>query len=697
MAGDSTCISPPVPRSQLRLKFPFVLLTAVAILAGALLFRLSPARGVAISLSAFLLMALPGAFIGLALFGWNLRRQPESLIFGVPLGVALSSYVALMLGYLVDWSAPLIVVALLILTALTGICALRYRFSPLLSCLRPWSSIDHSVLGGMALAVLGFVAVPFSRVGELTPDGYAYTWLFGFDFLIRAAHAASITIGLPVDYIHMAGMPLHIYLVGYVLPAFAYSLSNETVHPHAIVLVTAVLLDLVFVACLFAFLRLFAKSTKSLLATAVVALIGYSYYGPFVIARHFAPLFLGPFGTRLQQQFAFRNVSHLYQRSFMAEPYAILALSVFLFVVTVVLSSGKRQGFSVSCLLGLAIGVDFGIDCWLGITLAAWFAGVQLMRLSTNWRDRNLWVRSLLAVGVAAMFLATFFMVHMVSFSNENLISIHLKWWGVKFGILQYITEFGPMLLLGTVGLVLLWRIRRFQALSVLLIVALAVSQDLFVTIGPIPRFRTGNRLLPLALLVGVAWLFQNVKFTRARKWLVLGMVALAMPTVMTDIVGASNVLDESNTYYVRPADMEACEWIRTHLPRNAIVQSKPDYISDDEGGPSVRSGDEISLIPEFAFRRSALGAEFTAKSMCAGCGEIASLRKSDLDTMFRSSDAQAIALMAAKYKIDYLYVGPYEQNKYPALLGVLNASSIFKEVYDRDSVHIFRIAEENR
>ena len=215
------------------------------------------------------------------------------------------------------------------------------------------------------------------------------------------------------------------------------------------------------------------------------------------------------------------------------------------------------------------------------------------------------------------------------------------NWWGMKFGILQYVIEFGPMLPLGGIGLVSLGRSRRSQALSILVIVVLAVCQDLFVSVALLPRFRTGDRLLPLALLAGVAWLFQSAKLTRARKWLVLGMVALALPTVMTDLVGASSIYDRRNTYYVSPADLEACEWIRTHLPHNAIVQGKPDYIGDFRVIPSFRGGNELSLIPTFAFRRSVLGAEFSARSMCGGCDDIAWLRESDLDAMFHSSDAK--------------------------------------------------------
>lgn len=682
----------PVPHSRLWSATPYILLTTVAIFSAVLSFLLSPALGVVSTFSAFFLMALPGIFLGMALFGWNVRRQPESLIFGVPFGLMLSGYTALMLGYLGHWSVPFITIALLILTALTSLVAMRHRQSPLLPCLRPWRSADYSVLGSMAIVVLAFVAIPFSRIGQLTPDGYSYTWLFGFDFLMRAAYAASITMGLPIDHIHMAGVHLQMYLVGYVLPAFSYSLCGETVRPQAILVVVEVMLDLVFAGCLLAFWRLFAKSANALLATAVVALVGYSYYGWFVIARHFASLLPASLATKLEGQFAFGNVSHLFQRLLMIEPQAVLALSVLLFVITAVLSSGRWLGFTLSCLLGIAIGIEFGIDSWLGLTLAVWLAVVQLMRLWAHWDDHEAWLQSLLVGAIACILCTTFFLVHMVGFSSGSLVHVHPYWWGMKFGVLEYAIEFGPMLPLGLLGLWSLWKSNRFRTLSLGLIVIIAVSQDLFVGIAYLPHFRIGDRLLPIVFLAATAWLFEHAKPTPARKVLALAAIVLAVPTLITDILGASNVLDEHDTFYVRTADYKACEWIRNHLPLTAIVQGKPDYIGDYQVAPALRGENELSLIPEFAFRRSALGAEYSARSVCAGCDNLAYLRESDLDTMFKARYAPVVSSMAAKYNIAYLYIGPFEENQYPAFLSLLNASSRFKEIYNQDSVHIFQI-----
>ncbi len=637
-------------------------------------------------------MALPGIFIGMAFFGWDIRQHPESVLFGAPLGLMLSGYVALVFGYLHGWSAAPISIALLVLAALTAICATLRRKSPALLSLRAWNSVDYSILGGMGLTTLGFITIPFLRVGELTSFGHAYTWLFGFDFILRAAYAASITLGLPIDHIHMAGVPLQMYLVGYILPAFSYSLCGEAANLRAILLVTEILFDLVFIGTLIAFWRLFAKSRKALLATAFVALLAYSYYGWFDIAHYFEYLLPASIASRLQTQFEFGSVSHLYQRLFMVEPQAVLALSVFLFVITVLLSSERRQGFAVTCLTGIAIGVEFGIDSWLGMTLAITFSGVQLMRLWKHWSDYRIWLQSLLAGAIAIALWTTFFLIHMVGLSSGSLVTIHPYWFGLKFGIFQYAIEYGPMLPLGLVGLTLLWRRSRLQTLSLALIATFAVSQDLFVTIADLPHFRTGNRLLPLVLLAGTAFLFEHAKPSRIGKWLIVGAVALAVPTFFTDIVGASNIGDRQETAYVSDPDLKACEWIRTHLPQSVIIQSKPDYVGDELMSPSESGRKEVSLIPTFAFRRSALGAEYAARSMCAGCKKITDVREKDFDTMFKSLDPKVIATIASKYKIGYLYIGPVEEKDYPTSLGVMETSSLFDEVYNADSVHIFQV-----
>src|SRR5579864_9500349 len=172
----------------------------------------APTSALLWTVAGFVLLACPGIFIGLALFGWDIPQHPESVIFGSVIGIALSSFVALLIGFLVRWSASLIIVALLVFAAVAFLLARHYRKAPLVSSFRPWTAADYGLLAAMSLMTLVFTTIPFLRVGELTPKGYAYCWLFGFDFLLRAAYTTSITIQLPPDLIHLSGIPLHMYL-----------------------------------------------------------------------------------------------------------------------------------------------------------------------------------------------------------------------------------------------------------------------------------------------------------------------------------------------------------------------------------------------------------------------------------------------------------------------------------------------------
>jgi hypothetical protein len=373
------------------------------------------------------------------------------------------------------------------------------------------------------------------------------------------------------------------------------------------------------------------------------------------------------------------------------EPQAVTALAVFLFVVVLTLAAGRRPSMAVTCAIGLFAGIEFGIDSWLALTLAAWFAGVQFLRMGRNWRDARLWRDSLVAGTICVAVWLSFFAIRMVSLHSGSMISVGPYWWGLKFGILQYLIECGPMLIIGAWAL-LHWRRDSSAVWPMLLLIGMAVFQDLFLRVAELPRFRMGNRLLPIALLSAIAWLLDNPQTVRARLRPALAVIVLlAVPTIATDIRGTSNVADRARTYYVRAEDREACDWIRRNLPQRAIVQSAPNYAGHLDP-PPAGGAPQLSLIPDFAERRSILGEDYVAASICPGCGPIVSTRRADLKTMFEARDPSVVQAIVAKYGIDYIYVGPYEQKGHPQFLHVLKHSPAwFQEVYSHAGVHVFR------
>jgi hypothetical protein len=100
-----------------------------------------------------------------------------------------------------------------------------------------------------------------------------------------------------------------------------------------------------------------------------------------------------------------------------------------------------------------------------------------------------------------------------------------------------------------------------------------------------------------------------------------------------------------------------------------------------------------LSLIPDIAERRSAIGEEYVASTIDPTYALMARQRLQHVHAMFKSADVEIIRRVAKAYRIDYLYVGPYEQMRYPDFLSaVKSAPEDFQEVYSGNDVHIFRV-----
>src|SRR5579863_4128587 len=119
----------------------------------------APLGALFFTLFAFALMALPGIGLGLGLFGWDVRQHPESVFFGAVIGIALSGFISLLIGFLIHWSALLIVVGLALATCVCFLFAWSRRDNPVVDFLRPWMDADYAVVGGVSLAVLASVTV----------------------------------------------------------------------------------------------------------------------------------------------------------------------------------------------------------------------------------------------------------------------------------------------------------------------------------------------------------------------------------------------------------------------------------------------------------------------------------------------------------------------------------------------------------
>ena len=655
-------------------------------------------RAILSTLSTMLVFSLPGVFIGMALFGKPVQTRPESLIFGLAIGLALSEFTVLLLAYVVGWSVPILLIGVLLLALAVACATYRYWHRPLLPGPQVWSVGDYGILTGMGMFLVAFLALPFINCGKLTDLGYAFTWLFGFDFILRSSYAASITLGMPPDFLHLTGRPFRYYLVSYTAPAFAYSASGKAASLNSILLIYALWVDLLFLACLYAFLRHFTANRRAMLLTAIVAMGGYSYYSWYVVAKHLVTKLSASWVASATERnlLNFGDVSHLFQRLFLVEPQAVTGLCVVCVILFVLeLVQYKIERYAVGALLGLALGIEFGIDALFGLVLIVWLGGYYtLLWLRTRQSVDAEYGPLATSLAVCGAVCLSYFTFGMYSFADRGAMVFDPYRWMFLSWPLYFPLEFGAMLLLGVRGL---WRLCRKNPSAVsrplLLLAVIILAQVIFIRVGVLPRERVAQRLLPLLLLVWTGGFFEDwlaAPRSRRSKILVAGIVLAAVPTVFTDIRFASSVNDPTRTGYVSVADMKACEWIRSSIPPSAILQGEPNYYA--HAASAAVGVPPISLIPDFGERREVLGEMYVAESTIVHTEHIVKSRANDLRHMFRAEKIGDVLPMVEKYGIDYLYVGPAEQRLYPGFLGLLQkAPNFFQEVYSNDGVYILK------
>jgi hypothetical protein len=637
---------------------------------------------IAYTFGAFTLFALPGFFVTPIFFPSDPATRLERSIYSVIVGIALSSYAAILTGFRVGWNPKSIALALVALGLGCAVCGALLRGRLALS-IRSWSRSDYAMLAGIGIVVVLFSAIPALRVGKLTSQGYAYTWLYGFDFLYRADVIQAMTNHMPPDWHWMSGVPLRMYLVGYAIPAFAYAASGKTLILHSVLLLTTLACGYLMLASLYVFLRTVFSETKVLLSALFLTLISYSYYWVYDIARtFFFPPGRGLFGS-------ISTVSHHIQRTLLVEPQAALATSLLLIVLAMLAMVRFRLNSVVLALaIGVFLAISFGMEAMQGLLAVAWFGLFYFLRIVLKKSPRDEFLPFLAAVASCGVVALSFFALGMYARSTSHLAPITFNPWIAEFGLPYFLIEMGPLLILGAWGTFRWWRGSREEFGWPLLLLALITVLQVLLVFQK-PPARMADRLLPFALIPFSAYLlreFWSNRLGRIAAVAISAVVLLGVPTFFTDIHSTSGVDNPYDTRYVHPADMQACQWIRQNLPETAVVQGNYDYFS------GIDRGLYMSLIASFAQRPQILGWTTNAAYVVDNGWPIAKERRADLDQMFTSTEISSVVRVVRKYAIDYLYFGPHEAVKYPQFRTLLqSAPDQFHEVYSRDGVSIFQ------
>jgi hypothetical protein len=379
----------------------------------------------------------------------------------------------------------------------------------------------------------------------------------------------------------------------------------------------------------------------------------------------------------------FTGYSHGWFRSFLVEPHSTLALSI-LFIVFIFV---KREGIFVSeydrgAFRGLLLGMIFSIDAFIGAIAICWYTLATIYEwLKGRSCLRNpiyLMIWTYLPIVMIFIFL---YMVKIISPGSTHLI-LQPNFQMIILFPLYYLIDYGPMGILGLVGIYLLIKYReigRHESLIIMVVTCLFFM--LLVNVSPVATtqmFRKAGAIIriPLIFFSGIClqYLIGQYHEKRVLSFLFLSIV-IALPTPFIDLYRLSHW--ETGGIFIKQEDLEAQHWIKTNLPNDSIIQDFPM---------------ETTPIVVFGERRVALGDWMHA--MTSGIVEDKiKERFIEIRRLFETGDPNVALDTARKLSIDYIYINNYTREKFEKGSQKFDtAVNLFQKVYSDGGVSIYKV-----
>jgi hypothetical protein len=625
-------------------------------------------------------------FVAFALPGFMVFRRFTSAavaaVYGAPLGYALTSLVIIAAVGIDGWNIPAIGGAYALLLAIVYVIG-RVAYGRRCDLLADGANAELPPLVAIMLAAFVLLlSIPLAHAGSLTERGYAFAGLFGHDFILRATDSVSLAQSIPADNFFFHGQSTkNYYILWYILPATIFNLLGQNADAAKIVAVISLISVPVFGMLVYFALESFVKATtQAAIASTRLAVIFfllfvfcYSYHWLFYGLTHVLDPAVYPAVDRVSHQMG--QVSTSWFKDLLFQPHSVLALMQLLASMYLILRPPfPLRGLWVGLLLGSMLITDSVLFLVIGSGFGVWY----LLKVFDRGRVSELALMIGSVVGVVALCLG----IH--AFGSAE--------YSNKIVFLPYISAIAglPLLLplcLGAMPILLLlawkqkaWHLEQQTWLLIALLVA-ALFFMLFIT-----EVLEGNVFLRKALTVArlpLLLLSGRYLYSFLRPTLGVGLlVLLAAPTLITDTYATSDTRDARHVDYVSKEDMAAALWVREHTERESVVQSLIDY-----PGPF-----DYSLTVCFGYRRAALGLWKMAYQRYPNKAALDERVREVKSLYMTSSDDERIRL-ARGLDINYVYVGPQEQAKFPGITARFDADiAHFKSVYKNDEVSIYQV-----
>lgn len=562
----------------------------------------------AATVGAFVLLGLPGiAFVARQ----SGLRNPVVAATGMLAGIAISFLVIATAGSLLDrFDLPLV------LACSAALALPIYRFTPR-------GSADGNASGALpwlllaVLVPLALSSLPLLDVGRQTGDGFVFRPYFNADFFKHLGITQALVDG-QVPPIDPFGAPdrVHYYWLQYLIPATAIAISPGAANPIDILVFATLIQTALLAACLFGLAHRISGSPRIACLVVALGFASLSLDGLALLLDH--PEL--PWSEIARSE----NMEASDLTATLGAPYHLAASTFFRLTLYIPQHQLTLALFCAWLLLGAQSAIPAAQARLLRWPLLIALPGTSLLMgvplvlmcgvlgLINEERSRR-WHWPLAVTAALALPLALG-MVEVNSAARVAGSQFHQAadaplWIRLAWMPAQWITSFGFIAPVGTLGVWLLLRQAARSELgqipaALLVTCAAGYAAGEFLGFGPI-RIDSQLKLsflFQLGLLLGTAHLlgqWQTLSGTARR------LVAWSTPLLLfgllspiTDITWHRCAADDcrhgpTEATVIPTDDFLALDWMRTNLPRTAVVQQRPE--------PHFLAGGRDVWVPVFA------------------------------------------------------------------------------------------------
>jgi hypothetical protein len=672
-----------------RVQAPAVLgATLSAVLLG-LVFWCGGARGAAY-FALYLLALLPGLPIGWRLFG---RDQPAGWIAGALIGyslTALAFWLPIRFGaarpssFLMAWLATGVVLWLI----------LRRGGEPLVPL--PRFTRRDAAAGLLVMhLVVGFLALPFGRLGTIDESGTRYyRAYFTADFVWHTALTQELArFDSPPRNPFFARDPVHYYYTYFLVPAVlsgpmrAPLVSVETALKINAIGTAMLMFSLVFLAAWSVSGRSGIAATASLLALVAPSFEGLYGIGEY-LRRGIPPTRLTDVNIDALTAWDFHGLRiDGLVRSMWYTPQHTTSFALGLIAVIVSIRLPARARPLAYLLTGLALGLSVTMNPLLGAAFCAIYGATVIVDIATRRLPPVALFEQPLTIVPVLLGLWWCFASGMGDTAGSHL-SFGWLYDAKNSPALTLFLSLGGLLIPAALGC-LRWRHLEFRPVVPALagvIVGLCLLYLVWLTDRSWVGFRAGNVLqvtLPLLAARGLAGLWDSGR----RSLATMGVATLLLTASPTTLIDTYNAQDITNlrmgpgfpwTITLSPAQQAGCDWIRKTPPRTVV-----------QADPLARDRQNWSIIPTFAGRRMAVGQALPLlpEPQQAGGKERAHAVLVTLPPVAAHDEARRLG-------IDYLW---FDEDDVTSKMGAnpprfKDHPELFTLVFQQDNVFIYRV-----